>query len=259
MEATGFGGTTVSTMAVGAVRLSVTRYTSRIALDHHVHNRPYFCVVRQGGFLEVSGRRRIDHSTGDMIFHPSGEEHANEFSGSGAECFNVEIPEMLVRELPVDARTFRQATLRRLFARLHDELASSDRSSLVVEGLVYQALGEAFQRDRTVVPESALENARRLLSAGLEERWTIAEVARNVGMSPVSLARGFRRRFGMTIAAYIRAVRIEAACQQLRDHSLTLAEIALSTGFSDQSHFSRVFHRQTGVSPGRYRRQALGR
>jgi AraC-like DNA-binding protein len=49
--------------------------------------------------------------------------------------------------------------------------------------------------------------------------------------------------------------RIESAKRLLAKHNISLAEIALDTGFSEQSHFSRAFRASTGVSPGAWRRQ----
>jgi AraC-like DNA-binding protein len=49
-------------------------------------------------------------------------------------------------------------------------------------------------------------------------------------------------------------VRIEHAARQLADTNVSLAEIAQSAGFSDQSHFSNLFRRHTGQSPYQFRR-----
>jgi AraC family transcriptional regulator len=75
----------------------------------------------------------------------------------------------------------------------------------------------------------------------------------------VTLARTFRRTFGCTVGEYLRRLRIERAAEQLVSGDLPLAEIALAAGFADQSHFSNVFRRRTGVSPSAFRREARGR
>ena len=54
---------------------------------------------------------------------------------------------------------------------------------------------------------------------------------------------------------YVRARRLEAARVALRDPDRSLSEIALTLGFSSQSHFTQAFRRQTGLTPGAYRRQ----
>jgi AraC family transcriptional regulator len=76
---------------------------------------------------------------------------------------------------------------------------------------------------------------------------------------PVTLARAFRRSFGCTVGEYLRRLRIERATEQLAGGDTPLAEIALAAGFADQSHFSNVFRRRTGMSPSAFRRAARGR
>jgi AraC family transcriptional regulator len=53
---------------------------------------------------------------------------------------------------------------------------------------------------------------------------------------------------------YLRRLRIGRAARQLAESETPLAEIALAAGFADQSHFSNVFRRQTGMSPSSFRR-----
>jgi AraC family transcriptional regulator len=57
----------------------------------------------------------------------------------------------------------------------------------------------------------------------------------------------------------LRRLRIDRASEQLVTGDLPLAEIALAAGFADQSHFSNVFRRRTGMSPSRFRRETRGR
>jgi AraC-like DNA-binding protein len=64
----------------------------------------------------------------------------------------------------------------------------------------------------------------------------------------------FRQHQGVTIGAYLRELRIEAARRQLSSSEQSLSEIAANAGFSDQSHFSRLFRAATGHTPAAYRR-----
>jgi AraC family transcriptional regulator len=84
-------------------------------------------------------------------------------------------------------------------------------------------------------------------------------IAGSVGIHPAHLARVFRQRHGCTVSDYVRGLRIEYARHCLRTSDTALARIALAAGFSDQSHFSKVFKRQTGMSPAVYRESAVPR
>jgi len=70
---------------------------------------------------------------------------------------------------------------------------------------------------------------------------------------PVHLARTFRRVHQITFAGYVRHVRIEFARRELAALESPLGDIAVAAGFCDQSHFSRLFKRYTGLTPAEYR------
>jgi len=76
---------------------------------------------------------------------------------------------------------------------------------------------------------------------------------------PAHLARVFRAREGCSIGEFARRCRIEWAASQLATTSASLSTLAHAAGFCDQSHFTRVFARQLGMSPGRYRTMGANR
>jgi AraC family transcriptional regulator len=85
------------------------------------------------------------------------------------------------------------------------------------------------------------------------ERLTLGELSKEAGVHPVHLSRVFRRCKGEGIGEFVHRMRIRVACEQMLVPATTLAEIALATGFADQSHFTRSFRRITGMSPGVFR------
>jgi len=76
-------------------------------------------------------------------------------------------------------------------------------------------------------------------------------------MDPVALARAFRRALGCSITCYRRRAQLRRAASLLSESRMALADVALETGFADQSHFCRIFKREIGVSPARYRAFAV--
>ena len=83
----------------------------------------------------------------------------------------------------------------------------------------------------------------------------LQELADIAGLSIAHFSRAFRQSMGMPPRRYMSQRRIEAAAERIRDTSLPLSEIALSLGFSDQSHFTRVFVRLRGETPAMFRRR----
>ena len=80
-------------------------------------------------------------------------------------------------------------------------------------------------------------------------------LAKRAGLSPRQLQRRFHELFGVGIKEFVMRARLQAAADQLREGSAPIAQIALQSGFYDQSTFTRHFLRRTGLTPARYRRK----
>ncbi len=83
---------------------------------------------------------------------------------------------------------------------------------------------------------------------------TLEELANICNCTPVQFARKFRQHYGMRPHAYMLGRKVERACQHLRKDRLALKEIALLSGFSDQSHLNRAFRRHINITPAQYRK-----
>lgn len=79
------------------------------------------------------------------------------------------------------------------------------------------------------------------------------ELAEAAGLSIRAFERKFRKSFGLSPQQYIMRLRVRMACSWLVYGDKALSEIAAAHGFCDQSHFTREFHRQLGMTPRRYR------
>ena len=85
------------------------------------------------------------------------------------------------------------------------------------------------------------------------ERLSVAQAARVAGMRPSQLRKTFKRVAGMSLVRYLNHVRLTRALQLLRESELSIAEIAMETGFADQSYFDRRFRREHGETPSAFR------
>jgi AraC-like DNA-binding protein len=84
---------------------------------------------------------------------------------------------------------------------------------------------------------------------------SLTDVSKSIQVHPAYVSREFSKYFdNLSFGEYIRKMRIDKAIQLLETRSYTLAQIAYLTGFSDQSHFTRIFREQTGMQPSVYRK-----
>ncbi|QRG07320.1 helix-turn-helix transcriptional regulator [Xanthobacter dioxanivorans] len=101
-----------------------------------------------------------------------------------------------------------------------------------------------------------LERVKDYIEAHLDRVLTLDEMARAAELSRIRFGAQFREATGVTPYAYVLHRRIAYAQTMLRDSDRSLAEIALLAGFSSQAHFTTLFGRLIGLSPGRWRRQS---
>jgi AraC-like DNA-binding protein len=87
---------------------------------------------------------------------------------------------------------------------------------------------------------------------------SLKEISRELHVNPAYLSREFSKYFdNLSFGEYIRKLRIEKAIQLMHSSKYSLTEIAYLTGFSDQSHFTRIFKRFTGDNPSTYKRKHI--
>jgi AraC family transcriptional regulator len=257
-----FPAAVVRSRTTAGITLTETRYNADAALPTHSHEYACLVLVLQGTFRERFGPRSRDGAPGMLIVRPAGEPHSDRFTGRGGRCLNVELsPHWLERVRGYtrafdDSAAFRDASLLLAGRRLRDELSQDDEvSPLAVESIVLSMVVDAVRGTRRApgAPPRWLLMTRDLLHADVAARWTLDALAAQAGVHPAHLASSFRRHFGRGVATYLRQLRVESACRALVESDMPLAEIAIASGFSDQSHFGRTFKQLMRVTPAQYR------
>ena len=244
---------------VGAhgVRVTETRHPARLRLEPHAHEHASLTCVLDGTFEETFGSESIECRPHTILFKRGRETHTDRYGPSGARCLLVEVPDHLARlvaaercVLPASPRTDALVSL------LAKELAAGDLlAPVAIEGLALELLavvgraGTPAGSPRPPWFAQVLEELR----ARFREPVSVRELATRLAVHPAQLARAFQRYEGTTLTAYVRRLRIEWAEVQLVRTERSLARIAQDAGFADQSHFTRVFSRAKGRTPGRFR------
>lgn len=103
------------------------------------------------------------------------------------------------------------------------------------------------------LPAYKLRRVVEYINDNLTEDLTLAEIACVAGMNPHYFSRAFRQSTGIPPHRYVINCRVEKAKKLLADNELPLVEVGLTVGFQNQSHFTTLFHKLTGVTPKAYR------
>lgn len=127
------------------------------------------------------------------------------------------------------------------------------------ETLLYQVYTAYLQtnKERKTPPPVWASELRDLIQDHIDTNLNLSltTVADTLQVNPTYLSRAFARYFDdLSFGEYIRKVRIEKAVQLLESTPYSLSEIAYLTGFSDQSHFTRIFRKLMKQNPSAYRK-----
>jgi len=229
-------------LAMETSGLVLTRawFAPGLRVPPHEHATASVAVVLRGGWDGALDRQPSTVRGGDTVLvTPSGARHWNAFVPAETEVIVVELePER---------------------SRMAAELSDPDaHSALLCEGLALELLATVARRvgkGRGTTRPGWLEQAEECLRAGLSRGWTLEALSRALELEPTRLVRGFRRHLQTTPADYLRQLRVDAARRLLSETERPIADIALETGFTDQSHLTRVFRRCLGETPAAFRRR----
>ncbi len=180
------------------------------------------------------------------------------FSTGGAletvKCWAAELCALLSRAASHDpaGTGFR---MNHTFMRSLWEADSTETLALLLQELVERFCQSVFP-GALRGDKGAVMRAVRYIELHYAENLTLAQVARNVYLSPSYLSTLFRKTMGLPFSEYLTNVRISEAKRQLSRGWESVTEVAYAVGFDSQSYFSKVFRRVTGVSPSDFQRQA---
>ncbi len=141
-------------------------------------------------------------------------------------------------------------------AALHQEMSGAHPADeVIVENLFenwVRQLHRELTADPPVVPER-LQEVRRYIDAHYAGQVTLDVLARRAHWSPAHFSEEFHRAFGLPPIAYLIRSRMHHATYLLSDLNLGIKEVALRVGYADLQHFTKLFKRHCGVTPGSLR------
>ncbi|MBY6414761.1 AraC family transcriptional regulator [Rhodococcus sp. BP-252] len=233
----------------------------------HTHDRFSIGLVDSGTtvFTGASGEP-IELAAGDVILIPAGHVHScNPRDGRWEYQMIHAAQDWILALAPAAVRMtdgisiFRDRHLHEQFTAVN-ELLFSDADSEQLESAFRTALTtcatrEPHRRLDDVVDDALVQRLRPVLARLFEARDnpTLDELAHLAGMGKYQLIRAMKRATGFPPVAWLQNERVGVARKLLRNgHSI--ADAAHTLGFTDQSHFHRVFRAHVAATPGAYRR-----
>lgn len=258
-----FYGSALPAWRLAAFTLSESVYPANLKMPVHRHEPAYFGIVLRGAYTETVATKTRHCKPLTTIFHPPNESHSVAFHNSDVRVFRIEMGDAFRRRIqdyasvPDEPAEFHGGLLASLALRLYNEYRNRDAwSALAIEGLLLETVAELARQSAKESDHEMprwIEHVKETLRSRVTDTPSLAELAEDIGVHPVHLAREFRKGFDCTIGEFVRRLRIETACREIAESDVPMSEIALALGFYDQSHFSNTFKRFTGMTPAAYR------
>jgi AraC family transcriptional regulator len=264
LQAGAFYGATAKTVEMEGFRFTEKSHTPQSNLPRHSHELAHFCFVLAGNYSEKLSSLSLERTPSTLIFYPPDVSHAEKRHTKGRD-FLIEIEPLrtdYLRDYGVvmsEPTSFTNESANWLAAKLHREFRHMDGlSMLALEATALELIVETLRcransSDERRTPKW-LDEVKEFLQASFLEPPSLDCLAKTVGVHPVHLVRAFRKFQHCTVSEYVRRLRIDYARQRMLSSNDSLVEIALSSGFADQTHFSRSFKRVTGTTPSEFRR-----
>ncbi|TGY89120.1 AraC family transcriptional regulator [Marinicauda algicola] len=208
---------------------------ARDRLARHRHPTAYATIVLEGGYAEFGETGRIEAGPGDILVHAPFCAHADRGGARVSRLVNLALP-----------------------GRPRTGIARSGDLDLIVRLARGDPLEAAAEIARlAVVPANREADWPDALARRLSEQDVdLAAFAREAGLRPETVSRGFGSRFGIAPQSFAAEARARRAWRAAVDTPASLSAIASETGFCDQAHMTRAVTALTGAPPGAWRRAA---
>ncbi len=235
------------------------------SFSRHSHDRFGIGVFTHGAQRSWSHIGKVDAAAGNVIMVNPGEIHdgAPLHGPRGWQMLYID-PLLVEQALPEGAKAediilrpvVEDPRLNGLMARMFSEIRAASPDGGAVEEAFLLCLMQISRRHLLVKPPGepgspGIALAKEYLDDAPENKIILEHLAALCGISRFQLIRGFARATGITPHAYLIQSRVRLARRLLAEGN-GLAEAALMAGFADQSHFTRAFLKQFGMTPGYY-------
>lgn len=241
--------------------------------DEECSSATHLVFPYRGVFVRHLGRNDAVAEANQVFFFNADESYRISHPIHGGDaCLSLTLEGSLLRELApkdqvlergvlafrrqrlrIDARA--QALVALLRYSLSRDVAETLEAETLVLTLVRRALGERTSHATRASDgrQKLVDRAKLVLSSDLARRWTLAEIAAEVGVSPVYLTQVFQQVEAMPLYRYQLRLRLARALDLLGRYD-DLTTLSMELGFSSHSHFSAVFRQAYGRTPAEFQR-----
>lgn len=230
-----------------------------LKISRHFHENATLCVLLRGAARDTFQSKTVEYSPGGVVFRPPQECHSHQFGDSGAVALVIEVPSAWLRaqaplqslsELRFGQHLTALVDTAHLISQLRDDTVSTPE---LEESCV--ALLSVFEPAKHRARDSeGVRRIRALLEDDFAQNRSLEDLSRIASLHPAYLVNAFRSRYGCSIGQFRRKRRVAFALNQLWSTDTPISEVALKSGFYDQSHCANEIRKHTRETPAQLRR-----
>ena len=250
-----------NTYKAGDLLLGVTEYKSPIETGlWHNHESPLISCVLIGANLENRKGKTIERTPGSVNFYHAYESHRNIYNKFPSKHLSIEVGGKFLNQFDLTEQklelSFKKSnSLTFTFIKILREVLIGDNQSLSSVEMLFL---ELIKTSSSIKSQRTFPIWMTTIKEILNDRWneniSLQELSNEVGVHPITISKHFSNYFFCTLGEYTRRLKIEKAIELMHSSNASLTEIAFICGFSDQSHFIRVFKSLTRFLPKDYRK-----
>lgn len=244
------------TIDLGEVLVSKTKYANPTKTgEWHRHEASMISMVLHGGNVESRKSREIERKHGSIDFYYPHEIHKNDYKIFPSTHLGLEIDNKLLNkhnlkdsDLEKGINYAVDADL--IFLQIYREaLLKDELSKNSIELSILSIIQNSAFKEPSYSPPKWVKFVESILHDRWSENVALHELAMESNVHPITISKYFKKYFHCTLGQYMRKLKVRHALVYLKSGKYTLTETAHICGFSDQSHFTRVFKMTTGFLP----------
>ncbi|WP_343550543.1 AraC family transcriptional regulator [Pantoea sp.] len=264
---------TIQLLPITIAGIEAVNANSNISFGRHTHEQFGIGLMDSGGQKSLSGRGHVEAKAGDIITVNPGEVHdGTPLEGPRAWrmlYFDTEIINRCFSDisdgkfasgefaLPVSTNACMAGIFNQLYEAINSSNGDAERLAADEAMLVMTKALAHMPRPQMKMPFKGVLLARERIDDAPGSDTSLSELAAIAGLGQFAFLRAFARYSGMTPHAYLLQRRLSLVRKLIRGGT-NLVDAAIASGFSDQSHMTRMFVRSYGYTPGLYAKQISG-
>ncbi|WP_108808191.1 helix-turn-helix domain-containing protein [Aquimarina spinulae] len=239
--------------------IGVTNYKNPIETGiWHSHEKPLISFVLYGHNTEYRKGKKTERTARCINYYHAHELHKNVYHNFPSKHISLEIDTSFLTkynytEAEIELALKKSYDSHFTFIKLMNEAEINDLQSYdSIEMLFLEFIENSIKSKEETGFPYWMQSIRDILNDRWNENVSLKELANQVNIHPTTISKNFRQYFQCTFGEYTRKLKVNHSIDIIHSSQYSLTEIAYICGFSDQSHFTRIFKSMTGYLPKEY-------